>query len=125
MTLTGAKQNRRTAMSSAEETDPLLETLTAERLTTIFDFETCGERFQVSTLYDRSLSSEGIVRVTMTLYPETEQLVGYAVRTNMLEPTLTTLDAFDEDDAPLGTFPDSHSAVRAIGVTYLKRHQPD
>jgi hypothetical protein len=69
----------------------------------------------VTTTYDISKARhDGILRAVVTLYPEKERLVGYIICT-------TTMEAFDADDAPLGTFPDRHDALDTILVAYLER----
>jgi hypothetical protein len=60
----------------------------------------------VTTTYDISKARhDGILK---------ERLVGYIICT-------TTMEAFDADDAPLGTFPDRHDALDTILVAYLER----
>ena len=92
--------------------------LSAQRFTIIFDFVAGGKRFQVKTLVDISLNADPVKRVVVTLKPETEQLIGYIIRTSR---TATTMEASDADDGPLGTFPDRDSALDAILAAYLKR----
>jgi hypothetical protein len=89
--------------------------LSAQVFSVSVDFVKHRERFQVTTTYDIfKTCHDGILRAVVTLYPETERLVGYIICT-------TTMEAFDADDGPLGMFPDCDSALDAILAAYLKR----
>jgi hypothetical protein len=93
----------------------LFDNILVRRSALIFDFVAGGERFQVTTTYDSSKRSHrGIVKAVITLYPERERLVGYII-------CMTTMEAFDADERPLGKFPDRDCAMDAILAAYLLR----
>jgi hypothetical protein len=70
----------------------------------------------VKTLVDISLNADPVKRVVVTLKPETEQLIGYIIRTSR---TATTMKPPTRPAAR--HVPDRDSALDAILAAYLKR----
>src|SRR5262245_46507279 len=94
----------------------ILNQLCANPITSAYDFSCNGERFQVTTRRDRRLSGEGITHVLMTLYPETDQIVGAAHRVSESDESLRTLD---DDENVIGTFPNRDAALVALLKNYM------